>query len=72
MAVIVTIFAYGLQLGALLLLPALLFGCLRRHKNGKAALLISLLCTVVIFSLWAWVAHHPVRSCPEELEFYMT
>ena len=72
MAVIVTLFAYGLQLGMLLFLPALLFGCLRRHKSGKAALLVSLLCALVIFTLAAWVAHHPIRSCPEELAAYLT
>ena len=71
MAVVVTILAYGLQLGALLLLPALLFFCLRLRAGQKAALLASLLCAALIFVGAAWLAFHPIRSCPEELQPYM-
>ena len=72
MAVIVTIFAYGLQLGALLFLPALLFFCLRSYVRKKTAVISSLLCAVLIVAAAAWFAHHPIRSCPEELKSYLT
>ena len=72
MTVLVTVLAYGLQLGALLFLPALLFFCLRSYVRKRTALVASLLCTAVIFAGAAWVAFHPIRSCPKELEPYMT
>ena len=32
----------------------------------------ALLCVILIFAGAAWVAHHPFRCCPEELEPYMS
>ena len=72
MTVLITFFAYGVQLCALCFLPFLLFFCLRLRARKKTALLISLLCAVVIFAGAIWLAFHPIRSCPEELECYMT
>lgn len=72
MAVIVTVLAYALQLAALLFLPALLYLCLRTHTGKKAADMAALLCATVIFVGAVWLAFHPIRSCPKELESYMT
>ena len=72
MTVLVTVFAYGLQLGALLFLPALLFFCLRSYVQKKTAVMASLLCAVLIIAAAAWLAFHPIRRCPEELKPYLT
>ena len=72
MAVIVTIFAYGLQLGALLFLPALLFFCLRSYVQKKTAVMASLLCALLIIAAAARLAFHPIRSCPKALKPYLT
>ena len=72
MAVIVTVLAYALQLAALLFLPALLYLCLRTHTGKKAADMAALLCATVIFVGAVWLAFHPIRSCPKELEPYLT
>lgn len=72
MTLVLTIFAYAAQLCALAFLPALLFFCLRLGARKKTALLAALLCAVVIFTGAAWLAFHPIRSCPAELEPYMT
>lgn len=68
----VSIIAWSFLLGALLLLPALLFFCLRLQARKKTACLASLLCAVVIIVGAAWLAFHPIRRCPKELEPYMT
>ena len=72
MTVLVTVLAYALQLGALLALPALLYVCLCLHRSKKAAGIAALICAAVIFAGAAWLAFHPIRSCPEELQPYMT
>jgi len=51
MTVIMTIWAYGLQLGTLLLLPALLFFCLRLYARKKTAVMASLLFVALMISL---------------------
>ena len=72
MTVLITFFAYTVQLCALCFLPFLLFFCLRLQARKKTARLASLLCAVVIIVGAAWLAFHPIRRCPEELEPYMT
>ena len=72
MTVLVTVFAYGLQLGALLFLPALLFFCLRSYVQKKTAVMASLLCALLIIAAATWLAFHPIRSCPEALKPYLT
>ena len=72
MTVLITFFAYTVQLCALCFLPFLLFFCLRLRARKKTAFLISLLCAAVILAGAIWLAFHPIRSCPEELERYMT
>ena len=72
MTAIVTVLAYGLQLSALLFLPALLFFCLQSYVRKKTAVMVSLLCALLIIAATAWLAFHPFRSCPAELEDYMT
>lgn len=72
MTVILTVLAYGLLLGALLILPALLFFCLRLYVRKKAAVITSLLCAVVIFAGCAWLAFHPICRCSQELRPYMS
>ena len=56
MTVLVTVLAYGLQLGALLFLPALLFFCLRSYVRKRTAVMASLLCTLLIIAAAAWLA----------------
>lgn len=70
MRLLLSFVAWPLQLGALLLLPGLLFVLLRKRKPTAAA--VALLCAVLIFAGAAWLAFHPIRCCPEELEPYMT
>ena len=72
MTVLVTVFAYGLQLGALLFLPALLLFCLRSYVQKKTAVMASLLCAILIIATAAWLAFHPIRSCSEALKLYLT
>jgi len=72
MTVIMTIWAYGLQLGTLLLLPALLFFCLRLYARKKTAVMASLLCAVLIIAAAAWLAFHPICNCPEDLQPFMS
>ena len=72
MTVLVTVFAYGLQLGALLFLPALLLFCLRSYVQKKTAVMASLLCAILIIVTAAWLAFHPIRSCSEALKLYLT
>lgn len=72
MTVLVTILVYGLQLGALLFFPTLLFFCLRSCVRKRTALLASLLCAALLIAAASWLAFHPIRGCPEELKPYMT
>lgn len=72
MAVMMIILAYGLQLGALLFFPTLLYICLQMYKGKKTAGTAALLCAAVIFIAAAWLAFHPICSCPAELEPYLT
>ena len=72
MTVLITFFAYAVQLCALCFLPFLLFFCLWLRARKKTAFLISLLCAAVILAGAIWLAFHPICSCPEELERYMT
>ena len=72
MAVVVTVFAYALQLGALLVLPTLLFFCLRLRTRKWTAACAALLLALCCFVCAAWLAFHPIRTCPEELRPYMT
>ena len=72
MAVIVTVLAYALQLAALLALPALLYVCLGLRRSKKTAGVAALLCVAVIFFGAAWLAFHPVCSCPRPLKPYLT
>lgn len=70
MEILLSIVAWALQLGALLFLPALLFLLLRKRR--KAAVATALLCAVVVFGSAVWIAFHPIRSCPAELEPYLS
>ena len=72
MAVLITLLAYLLQLGALFFLPALLFFCLRLCVQKMTALIAALLCAALIFTGTVWLSFHPIRRCPDELEPYMT
>ena len=72
MAVVVTVFAYALQLGALMVLPTLLFFCLRLRTRKWTAACAALLLALCCFVCAAWLAFHPIRTCPEELRPYMT
>ena len=58
-------------LGALLLLPALLFVGFWMCKQQKTARIASLLCAVVMVACAAWLAFHPICRCPEKLQLYM-
>ncbi|MBR5536838.1 MAG: hypothetical protein IKU58_02940 [Clostridia bacterium] len=72
MTAVLTVFAYALQFGALLLLPTLLFFCLKLRTGKQTAALASLLLSVLLIMGAAWLAFHPIRTCPEELRPYMT
>ena len=59
-------------LGALLLLPALLFVGFWMCKQQKTACIASLLCAVAMVACAAWLAFYPICRCPEELQMHMT
>lgn len=58
-------------LGALLILPALLFAGFWMRNQRKTACIASLLLAVVLVACAAWLAFHPIRHCPAELQLYM-
>lgn len=66
------VLGWVMLLGALLLLPVLLFAAFCVRKQKRAAWVTSLLCAVVLFAAAAWLAFHPICRCPEELQPYMT
>ena len=62
---------WAARLGLLLFFPAM-FWFLLREKNQKAATAAALLFALLLFAGSYVLAFRPIRSCPEDLQPYMT